>query len=600
MRFVTLNSTKYGGGGGTYAVYAGNDPSSTEIALHELGHSFAHLGDQYDYGDSGNYSGSEPSEPDVTKFSSGDKWSEWLGYDQPGVGVIGAYEGARYYETGLYRPSENSKMRSLGQPFDAIGREAFIQRIYQYVRPIDAALATENPVSSSATLWADVVDPLVIQTQWYVDDQLIAGATGPYFVPADYGFGSGTHTVTLSAWDNTDWVRRGTEALQEQRQWIIGADLVTPGLVFSSSAEHLDLTEGGNALQYQFRLSAAPTQPVTIVIDGNGELDVSPSTIEFTPDNWNVSRTLTVSALSDEIVDGDDVGELVYRLESLDANYSALAVPQTRATVRDGTVAPPLNHAPQTQPVTLDVDSAWVDGTHVGTLTAFDSDPGQELTWAIVSGNETGLWTLDPATGALTLADASQLNPDGQPELILNVAVTDNGTPALTANAVVTLRIHDATHNPAIVLELHTFELEYRNRGSAAILDAQATVQTFGGNADLQGTKLQVRSTGRRAGKDRFVIVPGGGSNSGIAVDGSHISYQGIQIGTVIATRPKDGLQISLNSAANAVSVQALLRRVAFQTTAKKRVTRILELQLVGYHGADSEPHQIVVQTNLG
>lgn len=122
MRLVTVNATQYGGGGGFYAVYAGGDSSATEVALHELGHSFSNLADEYG-GFTTTYNGAEPTEVNVTKDSGGAKWARWLGYDQPGIGVIGAYEGGRYYNRGIYRPSLNSKMRALGRPFDAISRE---------------------------------------------------------------------------------------------------------------------------------------------------------------------------------------------------------------------------------------------------------------------------------------------------------------------------------------------------------------------------------------------------------------------------------------------------------------------------------------------
>jgi len=57
MRLVTVNDTLYGGGGGYFSVYAGGNSNATEIALHELGHSFDGLADEYDYGNSGIYSG---------------------------------------------------------------------------------------------------------------------------------------------------------------------------------------------------------------------------------------------------------------------------------------------------------------------------------------------------------------------------------------------------------------------------------------------------------------------------------------------------------------------------------------------------------------
>ena len=71
LKLVTVNESRYGGGGGNYAVYSGGNTVATEVALHELGHSFGNLADHYVDPGSGNYTGSEPSEPDVTKSSSG-------------------------------------------------------------------------------------------------------------------------------------------------------------------------------------------------------------------------------------------------------------------------------------------------------------------------------------------------------------------------------------------------------------------------------------------------------------------------------------------------------------------------------------------------
>ena len=47
IKFVTVNASQYGGGGGAYSVYAGGNSRATEIALLELGHSFAGLADEY-------------------------------------------------------------------------------------------------------------------------------------------------------------------------------------------------------------------------------------------------------------------------------------------------------------------------------------------------------------------------------------------------------------------------------------------------------------------------------------------------------------------------------------------------------------------------
>lgn len=120
------HTTKYGGAGGSVATAAGGNAQSGQIAVHELGHSIGGLADEYEY-PYNQYTGGEPSEPNVTKNPNGTKWSAYLGKDSPDGGQIGAFEGARYYKLGLYRPTSNSIMRTLGKQFNLIGRDAMIK-----------------------------------------------------------------------------------------------------------------------------------------------------------------------------------------------------------------------------------------------------------------------------------------------------------------------------------------------------------------------------------------------------------------------------------------------------------------------------------------
>jgi hypothetical protein len=220
MRLVTVNDTTYGGGGGYFGVYAGGNGSSTEIALHELGHSFAGLADEYDYGGPTNYDGPEPSQPNVTTNPAGSKWEHWLGYNQPRIGVIGAYEGAMYSQTGIFRPSDNSKMRALFRPFDVVSREQIILQIYALVDPLDAW--TDNSTTLfDPVLEISVVDPDVIDVEWLVDGLLVERATGPTFNPADYGFGAGEYAMTARAFDGTGWVLINPEMLEQSVTWSV-------------------------------------------------------------------------------------------------------------------------------------------------------------------------------------------------------------------------------------------------------------------------------------------------------------------------------------------------------------------------------------------
>jgi hypothetical protein len=119
---ILVNTAKFGGAGGSYTTVAGGNKAAREIVMHELGHSIGHLADEYTA--PGTYTGDEPSFPNATKDPSGQKWASLLGQPVTGGGVVGAFEGAFYKDKGIYRPSQNSLMRSLGREFDPVGLTA--------------------------------------------------------------------------------------------------------------------------------------------------------------------------------------------------------------------------------------------------------------------------------------------------------------------------------------------------------------------------------------------------------------------------------------------------------------------------------------------
>jgi Ca2+-binding RTX toxin-like protein len=223
MVLVSVNETKYGGGGGQYAVYAGGNPSAYEIALHELGHSYAGLADEYtEYPDNTAWNGWEPGSPNLTMDPTGAKWSHWLGYEQPGIGEIGAYEGGnQYYELGIFRPSLISKMSALGFAFDAVAREQFILNFYEKVDPIDDHTPNENPIVDSDWIGVTLIDEDVIDVHWSVDGQTILDGNSTTFDLSDNGFGLGTFEVAAVAYDQTDWVRIHPELTHQRVQWTI-------------------------------------------------------------------------------------------------------------------------------------------------------------------------------------------------------------------------------------------------------------------------------------------------------------------------------------------------------------------------------------------
>ena len=121
--FVMVNSTVYGGSGGTYATSSKN-VSAAEIAIHEIGHSFAGLADEYAIGGQGE----RPNRTIVTDAAT-IKWKNWLGTNNVGIYPVGIEN--------WQRPHQNCKMQFLNAPFCSVCQEAFINKIYALVSPID-------------------------------------------------------------------------------------------------------------------------------------------------------------------------------------------------------------------------------------------------------------------------------------------------------------------------------------------------------------------------------------------------------------------------------------------------------------------------------
>lgn len=242
MQFVTVNDTRYGGSGGSYAAFAGNNYASSEIALHEIAHSFSDLADEYG-GTSGPYTGPEPTEINVTKDPTGAKWSRWIGYSQPGLGVIGVHQGGRYYNAGIYRPSNSSKMRDLYRPFDAIAREKIVLDIYDLVNPFDAWTDNSIPLTNPGELSVDLIDDTILDVQWFVNDVLVPSATSTLFDLGDFGFGDGSYTVTARGYDPTafdpvnGWVRMDQEELEQFVSWDITLSSPAPSGDFDGDGD---------------------------------------------------------------------------------------------------------------------------------------------------------------------------------------------------------------------------------------------------------------------------------------------------------------------------------------------------------------------------
>lgn len=126
--FVLVNSPEYGGTGGWY-ITATLDASANETAVHEMGHTFGKLWDEY-------WNGMPGEHPNMTQESNPalNRWSNWLNVSGMGIFPYGSSNP----QSTWFRPHQNCKMQFLNRPLCSVCRENIIDQIYKTVRPIDA------------------------------------------------------------------------------------------------------------------------------------------------------------------------------------------------------------------------------------------------------------------------------------------------------------------------------------------------------------------------------------------------------------------------------------------------------------------------------
>jgi IgA Peptidase M64 len=140
QKVLLVNSTYYGGSGGSNAT-SSLHTSAFEILVHEIGHSFAALADEYYAGDI--YFGEKPNMTQQTNPLLV-KWKNWIGYN--GVGIHQYCCGGN--SALWYKPHTNCKMQYLGPPFCAVCSETIVERVHTlFGTPVNASLPVASSVS---------------------------------------------------------------------------------------------------------------------------------------------------------------------------------------------------------------------------------------------------------------------------------------------------------------------------------------------------------------------------------------------------------------------------------------------------------------------
>jgi hypothetical protein len=169
--FIAVNSPYYGGAGGFVATCSSH-ASGLDVAMHEIGHSFAGLADEYWAG-----SGYAVEKPNMTRQTSPAlvKWKNWIG--TAGVGIY-PHSGDASWK----KPHTNCKMGVLHAPLCNVCSETFVERFHLFVKPLSGFSPVENNFHIDPELEQNLnfslslipPDPNTLRITWEKDNVVIS------------------------------------------------------------------------------------------------------------------------------------------------------------------------------------------------------------------------------------------------------------------------------------------------------------------------------------------------------------------------------------------------------------------------------------------
>jgi hypothetical protein len=307
---VIVNTTYYGGAGGQYAV-SSMASSASEIAIHECGHSFSNLADEY-------WAGTQyttDSKPNMT--SNGDaatvKWKIWNGVN--GVGVY-PHSG----DPNWYKPTTNNcKMEVLGKVFCPVCREAHIEKVHNLVKPYDGytpASTSTIPIDvANVQFSVDGILPIqnTLKVQWLLNGTSVNNNSLTYALqPSSV---SGTQQLQAKLVDTTPLVRVATHLTQHVYLITWNVKKTATGIDVNSNEKQVAYLLSGNPLTLGSALNYDLNQNARIqlsIIDMNGKImtledqlkSKGSYTIDLSPDAYKLASGVYLLSM---MMDGTNV-----------------------------------------------------------------------------------------------------------------------------------------------------------------------------------------------------------------------------------------------------------------------------------------------------
>ncbi|MCC5843171.1 MAG: hypothetical protein JJU05_02850 [Verrucomicrobia bacterium] len=202
---------------------------------------------------------------------------------------------------------------------------------------------------------------------------------------------------------------------------------LAPHLVLEHMNGDTTVTEGGDPDTYTVVLNRAPGEEVVVSLAVDDQVTVTPTSLTFTPGNWEVPQVVTVTAVDDDVREMLHTGTITHTTGSSDPAWDGLSQDFVVIVIDNDNTAPVAN-AGLDQTLALSESELWTPA-NIPTAAWFDASDADTITenggvvsqWDDKSGNHVTLTgTAGPTGGAslngvnaLSFAEAQHLSYHG-------------------------------------------------------------------------------------------------------------------------------------------------------------------------------------------
>ena len=190
------------------------------------------------------------------------------------------------------------------------------------------------PVSSSDTTEGTVAPQNLVFTPSNWDTVQTVTVTG---VADNLEDGDIAYQVLLAAATSTDTNYNGIDPSDVS---VTNAEVGR--VIVEETGGSTAIAEGGNTDTYTLRLSRQPIGNVIVGVTPDNQSTAAPSTIIFTPNSWNIAQTVTLTAVDDNVTEGNHSSTISHTVNApSDPGYNNSPVPTVTATITDNDTGSP-------------------------------------------------------------------------------------------------------------------------------------------------------------------------------------------------------------------------------------------------------------------